>query len=211
MPCPKLGTMKSRTFVPRKLDMLAFIESGEVLEGAMPITDLQRLAAGQAQDADPTQLPDVTWSAQGRLVRQRVGDPHLWLDLQARGEVAMECQRCLHAVVLPLSFERSIRFVKDEDAAAAMDADSDDDVLALSRQFDLLELVEDELIMASPIVPRHEKCPSDVESLMSAQDEVLPPGGTASADESAQGGAETSPGGKPNPFAVLASLKKDRS
>ena len=42
----------------------------------------------------------------------------------------------------------------DEAAAAELDADSDDDVLAVSRVFDLLALLEDELIMAQPLVPR---------------------------------------------------------
>lgn len=209
--------MKSRTFVPRKLDMSAFIESGETLEGALPVTELPRLAASLAQDADASALLQVTWSAQGRQVSQRVGGPQLWLDLSAQGEVAMVCQRCLHAVSLPLSIERSIRFAKDEATAAELDADSDDDVLALSRQFDLIELVEDELIMDLPIVPLHEKCPTDVEAVMNDQGEVAPPGlkGVKGVKgDKAENGVqedspdESTPSGKPNPFAVLASLKK---
>ena len=56
--------------------------------------------------------------------------------------------------------ERRIRFVDGEDAGGALDADSDDDVLALTPALDLHELVEDELLLALPLVPRHEVCPS---------------------------------------------------
>lgn len=200
--------MKARTFAPRKLDIGAFIESGELMTGAAPAAELSRLAEGLAKDVDLTTLPAIDWSAQGRLVAQRVGGPQMWLDLTAQAHLAWECQRCLHAVTLPVSVDRSIRFVKDEAAAAELDADCDDDVLALSRQFDLMELIEDELIMAQPIVPRHETCPSDVARLMQSDVEVPVPGQAA-----ASGGdeAQTTASGRPNPFAVLASLKKDKS
>ena len=198
--------MKARTFAPRKLDIGAFIESSELMTGAAPVADLQRIAAGLAQDIDLATLPAITWSAQGRQIAQRVGGPQLWLDLTAHGDLAWECQRCLHAVTLPVTVERSIRFVKDEAAAADLDANGDDDVLALSRQFDLMELIEDELIMAQPIVPRHDECPSDIVKLMNSDEEVAVPGQPAATEE-----AQTTASGRPNPFAVLASLKKDKS
>lgn len=198
--------MKARTFAPRKLDIGAFIESSELMTGAAPVADLQRIAAGLAKDIDLATLPAITWSAQGRQIAQRVGGPQLWLDLTAHGDLAWECQRCLHAVTLPVAVERSIRFVKDEAAAADLDADGDDDVLALSRQFDLMELIEDELIMAQPIVPRHDECPSDIVKLMHSDEEVAVPGQPAVTEE-----GQPTASGRPNPFAVLAALKKDKS
>jgi uncharacterized protein len=192
--------MKPRTFSPRKLDMAAFIESGETLSGELPVPELVRLARGLSEEVPLASLPPVTWSAVGRVVPQRVGGPALWLDLSASAELAWECQRCLHAVRQTVALQRSIRFVRDETAAEALDADSEDDVLALSRQFDLLELIEDELIMAEPIVPRHDQCPTDMTELMHDDTEVAPSGEVN--DEAA---AEPE---KKNPFAVLASLKK---
>jgi uncharacterized protein len=55
--------------------------------------------------------------------------------------------------------DRWLRFVGDEAEAAELDADSDDDVLALARWMNLRDLVEDELLLALPLVPRHERCP----------------------------------------------------
>ena len=200
--------MKERTFLPRKLDMGPFLESAEALSGDLPVSELPRLAEGLAKDVDLADLPHVTWSAQGRLVPQRANKPEMWLDLNAEAELAWECQRCLQPVIETIQISHSIRFAKDEAAAAALDADSDEDVLALSRHFDLLELVEDELIMAQPLVPRHEVCPTDVNALMHNDEETPVPGSTPAAADAASDAHATTASGRPNPFAVLAALKK---
>lgn len=206
--------MKANAFAPRKLDMGAFIASGEALSGDLTVTELPRLASGLSPEVDVATLPAITWSAQGRQVAQRLGEPQLWLDLSAQAELAWECQRCLHPVTERVTLDLSIRFAKDEAAAVALDADLDEDVLALSRQFDLIELIEDELIMAQPIVPRHARCPTDVAALMSTgEDDVRL---AAQAEQAAAvAGATSTPdevpltaSGRPNPFAALAALKK---
>jgi uncharacterized protein len=193
--------MKSRIFVPRKLDMGPFIESGEALTGRTPVSEFQRLSSGLSRDVAADALPPVDWSVRGRLLAQRVGEAQLWLDLTIRASLAWECQRCLQSVTLPIEVSRSVRFVKDEAAAAELDADCDDDVLALSRQFDLLALIEDELIMAQPIVPRHDVCPGDVSSRMNSDELTDVPGRASSAEAGPEAEAD-------NPFAVLAALKK---
>lgn len=198
------------------MDIGAFIESGEPMSGEAPVAELTRLAQGLAKEADAAALPPVGWSAQGRLVPQRVGGPQMWLDLHAQAELPWECQRCLQPVTLPVAVQRGIRFVKDEAAAAALDADGEDDVLSLSRSFDLMDLIEDELIMAQPIVPRHEVCPTDVTDvyrLMKSEDEVAVPGHAPASDAGGATSGEPAAGGsdRPHPFAVLASLKKGQA
>jgi uncharacterized protein len=194
------------------MDIGVFIESGEPLSGTVLPADLPRLSAGLAPDIDQASLPAITWQAQGHTEAQRVGRPHLWLDLQADATLAWTCQRCLHPVTEPVSVDLSLRFVDDEAAAASLDADSDEDVLALSRHFDLIELIEDELIMAQPLVPRHEVCPTDVASLM--RDDTVVSAEEPQADGDAQATDEDpvplTASGRPNPFAVLAALKKDK-
>lgn len=74
-------------------------------------------------------------------------------------------------------------------------------MLVISRQFDLLELVEDELLLAAPIVPRHEVCPTPV--VLSTGDWSDDPAG-----ETSEASAQAPANDKPNPFAVLASLRK---
>ena len=87
--------------------------------------------------------------------------------------------------------------------------ESDEDVLPLARHINLLELLEDELIMAQPLVPRHEVCPTDVEALMHDERETPVPGAPApAAAQSDVADAPESAGQKPHPFAALAALKK---
>jgi uncharacterized protein len=84
--------------------------------------------------------------------------------------------------------ERAFRFVETEAQAELEDDASPEDVLVLSRDFDLATLIEDEVLMDLPVVPRHDTCPVPVK--LTAADADF---------------EEVSP--KPSPFAVLAGLK----
>ena len=181
--------MSSRDFDPFRLDVAAFAKAAGELAGSWPLTGLDRLAEAAVAEALPPEGGDVRWSARGELRPMRGGENQVWQHLQAATRVPLECQRCLKAVEVPLAVERSFLFVHGEDAAAQLDTDSEDDVLALTRALDLRELVEDELLLALPIVPRHEVCPVPLVAAHEA-DEPL---------------AE-----KPNPFAALAALKRPK-
>jgi uncharacterized protein len=91
-------------------------------------------------------------------------------------------------VSLSLTLQRSLRFVRDETEAARLDAESEDDVLALERSFDLRALVEDGLLLDLPLVPRHEQCPQPLAAPAEPAEEEVP--------------------ARPNPFAALARLRK---
>lgn len=181
--------MKPRSFDPLKLDVGVLAREGAVLEGEWPATSLPRLAEAAAPESDPAQWPAVTWSAHGELRTPKGGEPQIWLELSAGAQVSLTCQRCLKPVREDLAVSRWFRFVKDEDQAANLDMDSDDDVLALPRHLDLRELVEDELLLALPVVPRHDECPEPLPHANDEEDE-------APAEE------------RLNPFAALAALKK---
>lgn len=155
-----------RQFSARRLDVQAFAEDAAQLEGQATIGDFARLAAeAKGVGADRP----VTWSAEGELLNPRHLQPEVWLHLQASCDLPLTCQRCLEPVEVPLRVERSFRFVADEATAAAQDDEAEEDLLALDRAFDLPALVEDELLMEVPVVPRHEVCPVAVR--LSAEDE----------------------------------------
>ncbi|TFZ04042.1 YceD family protein [Ramlibacter humi] len=175
----------TRVFQPQRLDVRAFAEEGAELTGDARIADLPRLAQeARGQGADRP----VHWHAEGELVNPKHVQPEIWLHLDADTVLPMTCQRCLEPLDVPLRVERSFRFVADEETAAAQDDEAEEDLLALSRAFDLPALVEDELLMEVPVVPRHEVCPVQVQ--LSAAD----------AEFEEEGPAE-------NPFAVLKGLK----
>ncbi len=135
----------------------------------------------------------VNWSAQGELRVEAGGGEQVWLHLEVDATLPLTCQRCLGQVDWPLAVRRSFRFVADESAAEAQDEDADEDVLALSPDFDLRQLIEDELLMELPVVPRHDVCPTDVKLAVADAD------------------FEEKLAEKPNPFAVLQQLKDGKA
>ena len=114
------------------------------------------------------------------------------------------CQRCLQPLAVDLAIDRTFRFARDDEEAAQLDqVAEDEDVLALGRPLDLLSLLEDELIMALPIVPRHQVCPQP----LAAWREPSEPG----AAEGNSRPAAQDPTLRPHPFAVLGTLKRPKT
>jgi len=176
----------AKDFDPHRMDVRRFAEEGGEIDASEHLRSFKRLAA-EAQEADLAR--HVRWRARGELLNAHHLQPEVWLHLEADALMPLVCQRCLLPVDVPLQVQRSFRFVPDEATAAAEDDEAEEDLLALSRSFDLPELVEDELLMELPVAPRHEACPESVK--MSATD----PGFEAALAE------------KENPFAVLGRLK----
>jgi len=179
--------MTAREFDPFRLDVVAFAKEAGEIGGRWPLATFDRIADSAVPGAPVTDADEVSWQVRGEQRRLRGGDAQTWMHLTASTHVSLECQRCLKPVDVPLSIERNFLFVHGEDAAAQLDADTEDDVLAITRALDLRELIEDELLLAMPIVPRHEVCP---EPLVVAHDD------------------EPANDDKPNPFAALAGLKR---
>lgn len=180
----------SKEFVARRLDVRSFAEEGAALTGEEPMQEHPRLMAEAEGRGGASR---VSWSASGELRNPRHVHPEIWLHLKAHAVLTLTCQRCLGPVNVPMAVERSFRFVADEDIAAAQDEHSEEDVLAMSRSFDLVELVEDELLMELPLAPRHDVCPVPVK--LDAADEDF----------------DAAPGPRENPFAVLGKLKTGKS
>lgn len=176
----------AKEFDPHRLDVRRFAEEGAELESSDALGRYSRLVSETAQ-ADAAR--QVHWHVRGEMLNPQHVQPEIWLHLDADATLPLVCQRCLNPVEVPLAVHRSFRFVADEATAAAEDDESEEDLLALSRNFDLPELVEDELLMEVPVAPRHEVCPEPVK--MSAGEVEF----DAASSE------------RENPFAVLGRLK----
>lgn len=144
-------------FDPRRLDVAAFARAGGVLHGEWPLATMTRLLRDALAPAP--EAAAVAWSARGLSKPVAGGEPEIRLCLHARTSLQLCCQRCLQPVEVPLDVQPTLRFVRGEQQAQALDEQSDEDVLALSPALDLQQLAEDELILALPLVPRHERCP----------------------------------------------------
>lgn len=182
------GAMKPREFDPRKLDVAAAAKAGARLAGQWPLADFGRLRDVQAAQATGA----LAWQAELDEVPQRGGKSRLGLNLSLDGRLQLQCQRCLAPCPHEVALQRRFWFADDEAEAERLDADLEDDVLALTRHLDLHELAEDEVLLDLPLVPRHEVCPQPL---------VAP--AAAGADEPAA--AEAAP---EHPFAALAAWKR---
>jgi uncharacterized protein len=186
-----LRTMRKIPWSPERLDVEAFAKAGARIEQTLALESLPRLRDGLTRPVDAAGDEAIFWSAAGTWGRVS-GDAvaRARIHLQAHPRVWLTCQRCLQPVAVTLQVDRTLCFVDGEDEAARLDEDrEDEDVIALSRALDLRELLEDELIMALPLVPRHETCPQPL-----AWTGAVEPGEEDAPEQA-------------HPFAALAALK----
>lgn len=181
--------MKLRDFDPRRLDMREFAKAGAELSGEWPLSGFERLRELLATEGADGPPQSVRWTAQGESVPVRGGVPQAWLHLHADAALPLRCQRCLQPLLEPLHVVRDFQFVADEAAAESLDNEAEHEVLVLARELDLHELLEDELLLDLPLVPRHETCPQPL---------VVVDG-----EQAAEPAA--------SPFAALAALRRGQS
>jgi uncharacterized protein len=179
--------MRDKAFDSLELDVKALAKSGARMQGDLDPTAFPRLKESVLSMAGP-----ASWSVEGSYKAAAGREPEIRLHLHVQTEAALTCQRCLEPMQLALKVERVLRFVPDAEMAEQLDEQTEDeDVLVLPRRLNLAELIEDELILALPIVPRHDRCPAPPPMVF--EDAAT----TAAADDTQQ----------PHPFAVLAALR----
>lgn len=154
------------------IDGPEFARAGTTLAGALEIADLPRLLELGCSGAH------IRYVVRGGATAQ--GKPALHVD--ATGIVELACQRCLETVAVPVAVRTELELAESQEVIDLTDDDVDR-VLA-SRSMAVGTLVEDEVILALPMVPKHAQCP-------------------ARADDS---GRESG-----SPFAALAALRTGRT
>lgn len=171
------------------LDVRQLARSGEVFSGVIRLADLQRWQADAPAWTQPADAPPLAlnWQVRGDVRMPLGGAEQVWLRLCLTGRVPQVCQRCLSVYLETLEVDRWFRFVADEATAEAEDDEAEEDLLVWTPRLNLQELIEDELILALPLVPMHDVCP-----------QALP-------TEAVDDGFEQSV--RPNPFAALSALK----
>ena len=90
-------------------------------------------------------------------VRDQRGRPAV--EIRLRATLQLRCQRCLAALAFEVD-EQALLVLAGSQAeidAEPIEVDAPDRVVA-TKEMDLRVLVEDELILALPYAPRHERC-----------------------------------------------------
>ncbi|MCW9025508.1 MAG: YceD family protein [Gammaproteobacteria bacterium] len=172
--------------LPREVDPFRFAREGVILDVTIPQQQMKRLQellthSNNEVSAELEFGVDFlgTHFLRGHLVTQ----------------VELICQRCLESMHLDLDINLSLGFAGNAEKAESIPTDYDA-IIVDNAKIVLLDLLEDELLLALPQIPRHtqETCSTQVGNEPPEQVEE-----TLSEPE------------RENPFAVLASLKKSEN
>jgi len=183
--------MKDR--LPEHIEPLRLARTGRELQGLLPLSRMARLA--DVVDA-------VTGDVEVELSFDVNSQNKPCVRGHIRTEVGLQCQRCMQDMIWPIDNQFELVVVESE--AEAEQLGEDIDVLLVEEQLvSISDLVEDEILLNLPIVPKHKAgtdCANTITSDEMAEDSVEQI--IDSAEE-----AETENEAKENPFAVLAELK----
>ncbi|QBE65349.1 YceD family protein [Pseudoduganella lutea] len=135
------------------IDAFEFCRTGGTREGVTPVASMERLVRDCAS-------PDgeLAWKAEGGTSKQ--GFPQL--RLAVHGTVQLTCQRCLAPFAYEIDSSTVLMLGEDDAKADEIETVIDDetiDVIVGTRSMNLMDLIEDEALLALPQAPKHDTCP----------------------------------------------------
>lgn len=132
------------------INSLEFAREKRRLAGSFPLFSLTRLAEMLTENSG-----SLSWQVAGECD----ADYKRYLMIEVAGELRLKCQRCLKALAYRLNINSRLQLVP-EGAAWPDEGLEDDrvDPIAASENQSVLALVEDEVLLALPIAPRHQSC-----------------------------------------------------
>lgn len=157
--------------LPKNIDLLRFARDGQSLKGALGLNRFKRLLSDLPEQTFvksisisgvPADESGVVWFE--LLGQNEVGRlPKVKLKVQAK--LALICQRCIQPMWFRINESVLFDVVRSEGALSqnpdAEPVDPDEpEQLVTDPAFDVMDLVEDQLILAVPYVPKHESCES---------------------------------------------------
>jgi uncharacterized protein len=135
------------------IDAFEFCRLRERREGEIAVAELPRVAEESVDRSGK-----LRWSLEGGS--EKHGNPQLRLSVE--GSVPLMCQRCLTPFEFAIASDATLVLASDEASADEIDAslaEEDVEVIVGSRAFDIRELIEDEVLLAIPLSPKHDVCP----------------------------------------------------
>ncbi len=169
--------------LPNTLDVRKAAARGVSISGALKPVDLPRFMALLSSETGEI-TADLTFS--------RDEENRAVIAVGFEAKISVTCQRCLQSMPMSMDGENTLGIVWTDDQAKHLPRHLDA-LIAPEEGCNLWELVEDELILALPPFSYHDT--QDCKQILS---EYTGPG--PEEDEGEQ---------SPNPFDVLAQLKKD--
>ena len=172
--------------LPRYLEPRKLARQGGEISGQTPVAGLPGLAefSGGRERV-----------VRARLCFERDEEGHYCIRGEVKTVLELCCQRCLEPFEYSVEAEVSLALVWSQDQARALPAHLDP-LLISEDQVELASLLEEELLLALPLVASHRQCPRPLDNPAADPGENMNEGSTR-------------PDGE-NPFAVLERLKKDK-
>lgn len=171
------------------IDPLALATQGRSIEGKIALKELKRL-----QPLLQSNSGEVEYSL--NFDTDEAGIPRIRGKVQ--GELKLQCQRCMEDMAFMVSSNVRLGIVPSRQAAEQLPDNYEP--LVCDDEITIISMLEDELILALPIVAVHE-----VEDCPSGDAFTVQPNEHGE-DEQNNAGAE-----RENPFSVLAQLKETQS
>lgn len=134
--------------LPRQVLLSTAFPDGLALHGQLPGAVLQRLA--EAVEHEPAPV-DVT------LDLEQLPDTSRWLKGTLNTGLNLTCHRCEAQYLQPLVVALKLQLVRSEEEEQRLGRDCDP-LLVEGDTLDLAQLVEDELLLALPMLPRCPAC-----------------------------------------------------
>lgn len=133
--------------IPRWIDPDELSRSARELRGSMQWQDLDRVAAAGAVGRSPR--------VHVRVAACREPGGSVIVEGHVEARVAVQCQRCLGDVELPVEAGFVVAVARSAAEAARLREDYDTVELGRGERLPLGRLIEDEILLAIPMVPRH--------------------------------------------------------
>lgn len=134
--------------LPVHVDPMSLADKGRAIDGRVPVAAFRRLAGWlhASEGALEVSLRFGRDDAGRQVVTGRL-----------RGELELLCQRCLVPYRLPVDMQLALVLVASEAAANALPDELDALVVDAQRSMHTVDMIEDDLILALPLVPRCER------------------------------------------------------
>ncbi|MHB1689317.1 MAG: YceD family protein [Thiomonas sp.] len=160
-------------------------------QGQLALRDLTRLLSALVAGHAAVQTGQVDWRVRGYTHAQPGGDVQPMIELKVSAVLPLLCQRCLQPALQRVQDKVLFRLVEQEPGLTQEELEAEDEALCVRVAVDIQAMVEDQMLLALPLVPMHEVCPQPiVVAGLEAQPVDLP--------------------ARASPFAALASLKKGK-
>jgi len=132
------------------IDSLEFVREAGQLSGRIAISALGRVADSLAEDSGALECV---------VKGERDQDGNSILILDVSGTLLLRCQRCLESMPHALQIDRRLLLVAPGAVWPDDELESDEfDAVEASKTLALMPLIEEEVLLALPIAPRHQVC-----------------------------------------------------